>query len=162
MITLIWAEDEKGAIGKDNQLPWSLPNDMKFFKETTMNHNVVMGRKTFESMNLRPLPNRRNFVMTRQKTFKAPGAIVIHELLDLAHRVGVDENIYIIGGSEIYRHFLPVADVLLRTKISGDFKGNTFFPTVKWSEWELSEEVAGVQDEKNKYAHTFQTFTRKK
>lgn len=161
MISLIWAEDEAGAIGKDNQLPWELPNDMKFFRETTTNHTVVMGRKTFESMNSRPLPNRRNFVMTRQKYYKAPGAIVIHELLDLAKRVDVHENIYIIGGSEIYRHFLPVADVLLRTKISGDFKGNTFFPTVKWSEWELVKETPGITDEKNKYEHVFQTFKRK-
>lgn len=157
MYILVWAEDETGAIGKDGKLPWHLPNDLKFFKKTTSGKTIVMGRKTFESMGNRPLPNRENYILSRQKDYQAPGAIVINELKELP-----EGDIYVIGGSEIYKQFLPHADVLIRTKIAGSFDGDTFFPEVDWNVWELSNETAGIQDEKNKYAHTFQTFTRKK
>ncbi|MGP6139825.1 dihydrofolate reductase [Jeotgalibaca sp. A127] len=156
MYVLVWAEDDAGAIGKDGKLPWHLPNDLKFFKTTTNGQTIVMGRKTFESMGSRPLPNRKNYVLTRQNDYEAPGAVVINSLNALP-----DEDIYVIGGSEIYKKFLPEADVLIRTKISGTFDGDTFFPEVNWDEWELVEETEGTVDEKNKYAHRFQTFKRK-
>lgn len=156
MYILVWAEDEQGAIGKDGQLPWYLPNDLKFFKQTTTGHTILMGRKTFESMGKKPLPNRSNLVLTRQKDYKATGVTVINNL-----HTKPTEDIYIIGGSEIYKQFLPEADILIRTKIKGSFNGDTFFPSVKWDEWELVEETEGIVDEKNKYEHRFQKFRRK-
>ncbi|MDE1548461.1 dihydrofolate reductase [Jeotgalibaca caeni] len=160
MICLIWAEDEQGAIGKDGGLPWRLPNDMKFFKNTTMGHTVLMGRKTFESMKRRPLPGRNNIVLTRQKDYEAPGATVIHDL-DSLHTMIKGKDMYVIGGSEIYQMFLPLADVLWRTKIIGDFDGDTFFPAVNWDEWQVEEEIDGILDEKNIYPHVFQKFVKK-
>ena len=160
MICLIWAEDEQGAIGKDGGLPWRLPNDMKFFKDTTMGHTVLMGRKTFESMKRRPLPGRNNIVLTRQKDYEASGATVIHDL-DSLHTMIKGKDMYVIGGSEIYQMFLPLADVLWRTKIIGDFDGDTFFPAVNWNEWQVEEEIDGILDEKNIYPHVFQKFVKK-
>lgn len=157
MIILIWAEDETGAIGKDGHLPWRLPNDMRFFKEKTTGHAIVMGRKTFQSMNERPLPNRDNYVLTRQADYKKSGVHVIQDIKDLPH----ERVVYVIGGSEIYKLFLPMADVLIRTKIVGDFSGDTFFPEVDWNQWQLTEEIIGQEDDRNKYAHSFQTFHRK-
>ncbi|WP_373836484.1 dihydrofolate reductase, partial [Jeotgalibaca arthritidis] len=147
MIIFVWAEDEKGAIGKDGGLPWKLPNDMKFFKETTTGHTVLMGRKTFESMGNRPLPNRQNLIMTRQLDYQADGVTVVHHLDDI---IGNSEDIYVIGGSEIFKQFMPVVDVLWQTKIAGDFDGDTFFPQVNWDDWQLVEKIPGIRDEKNK------------
>lgn len=158
MIIFVWAEDEKGAIGKDGGLPWKLPNDMKFFKETTTGHTVLMGRKTFESMGNRPLPNRQNLIMTRQLDYQADGVTVVHHLDDI---IGNSEDIYVIGGSEIYKQFMPVVDVLRQTKIAGDFDGDTFFPQVNWEDWQLVEKIPGIRDEKNKYDHEFLKYIRK-
>ena len=158
MIIFVWAEDEKGAIGKDGGLPWKLPNDMKFFKETTTGHTVLMGRKTFESMGNRPLPNRQNLIMTRQLDYQADGVTVVHHLDDV---VGNSEDIYVIGGSEIYKQFMPVVDVLWQTKIAGDFDGDTFFPQVNWDDWQLVEKIPGIRDEKNKYDHELLKYIRK-
>lgn len=158
MIIFVWAEDEKGAIGKDGGLPWKLPNDMKFFKETTTGHTVLMGRKTFESMGNRPLPNRQNLIMTRQLDYQADGVTVVHHLDDI---VGNSEDIYVIGGSEIYKQFMPVVDVLWQTKIAGDFDGDTFFPQVNWDDWQLVEKIPGIRDEKNKYDHESLKYIRK-
>ena len=158
MIIFVWAEDEKGAIGKDGGLPWKLPNDMKFFKETTTGHTVLMGRKTFESMGNRPLPNRQNLIMTRQLDYQADGVTVVHHLDDV---VGNSEDIYVIGGSEIYKQFMPVVDVLWQTKIAGDFDGDTFFPQVNWEDWQLVEKIPGIRDEKNKHDHELLKYIRK-
>ena len=158
MIIFVWAEDEKGAIGKDGGLPWKLPNDMKFFKETTTGHTVLMGRKTFESMGNRPLPNRQNLIMTRQLDYQADGVTVVHHLDDI---IGNSEDIYVIGGSEIYKQFMPVVDVLWQTKIAGDFDGDTFFPQVNWEDWQLVEKIPGIRDEKNKHDHELLKYIRK-
>ncbi|UJF14795.1 dihydrofolate reductase [Jeotgalibaca sp. MA1X17-3] len=161
MISFIWAEDESGAIGKNGKLPWRLPNDMKFFKATTTGKTVVMGRKTFESMGKRLLPNRKNIIITRQNHYDAGDAYVIQAIEELALITNKEEDIYIIGGSEIYSLFLPYADTLWQTKIEADFQGDTFFPTINWNEWELDREYDGLEDDKNIYAHVFRKFTRK-
>ena len=160
MITFIWAQDKKGAIGKDGTLPWHLPNDMKFFKTMTTGHTVVMGRKTFESMNSRPLPNRRNIIITRQKDYQVKNAEVIHSPEELNDFIDNNEDIYIIGGSEIYRLFLPYAQSLWQTEIEHDFEGDTFFPEVNWKEWSLEKEYKGMVDKNNLYAHTFKNYRR--
>lgn len=161
MLAFIWAEDEQGAIGKDNALPWSLPADMRFFKETTMGHTVIMGRKTFESMGGRPLPKRRNIVMTRQSEYQAEGVEVVHTPAEVMELLDPAEQAFVIGGSEIFALMYPYADVLLQTKISGDFSGTTFMSPINWEEWELVEEKAGVLDEKNHYEHVFRQYRRK-
>lgn len=161
MIAFIWAEDEKGAIGKDGKLPWHLPNDMKFFKAATWGNTVVMGRKTFESMGKRPLPHRTNIIMTRQEDYSASGVMVVHSPEELYQKVSKEENLFIIGGSEIYRLFLSDADVLWQTKINMNFDGDTFFPEIDWNEWELENEYEGMVDDQNRFPHTFRKFVRK-
>lgn len=161
MIAFIWAEDDKGAIGKDNALPWRLPSDMNFFKRTTTGNTVVMGRKTFESMGSRPLPNRRNIVITRQAEYIAGGAEVVHTVNELLDILKTDENVYVIGGKEIFQLLYPFANVLLQTKISGDFVGDTLMSPINWDEWELIKEKYGKTDEKNLHAHVFRKFIRK-
>lgn len=160
MISFIWAEDESGAIGKDGKLPWRLPNDMKFFKAMTTGKTVVMGRKTFESMGKRLLPNRKNIVITRQEDYDAGDAFVILNIKELSLITNEDEEIFIIGGSEIYSLFLPYAETLWQTKILANFQGDTFFPEINWNEWNLDSEYDGMEDEKNIYPHVFRKYNR--
>src|ERR1700749_597303 len=121
IISLIAAHSENRVIGKNNDLPWKLPDDMKYFMQTTKGHHVVMGRKNYDSLpeKFRPLPNRTNIVVTRQKAFKAPGCIVSNSLekaLDICRNNG-EREAFVIGGAEIYEASLPVANRLYLTEI---------------------------------------------
>ncbi|MGX7394405.1 dihydrofolate reductase [Carnobacterium mobile] len=162
MIAFLWAQDQQGLIGNKGTLPWRLPNDLKFFKEKTQGNAVVMGRKTFEGMNKRPLPNRINIVMTTDEKYQAEGVLVMHspkEVLDFAdHYQGIT---FITGGSDIFKLFEKNAYVLYRTMIDGEFEGDTFMPDLDWSKWQLVDMDTGIVDERNKYAHTFETYRRK-
>ncbi|WP_086313087.1 dihydrofolate reductase [Enterococcus sp. 7F3_DIV0205] len=162
MLAAIWAQDEKGTIGKENRLPWHLPNDLKFFKQMTEDNTIVMGRKTFEGMGSRPLPNRQTIVLTRDKGYRAKGVIVFHtidEVLDYAKTfAGIT---FIAGGSAVYEDFLPYCDVLYRTVIHHIFDGDTKFPTVAWDDWTLINLSEGSKDEKNSYDYQFETYQRK-
>lgn len=160
MIALLWAEDENGIIGKDNTLPWHLPSDLKYFKEKTVDHKIVMGRKTFEGMGKRLLPKRETIILTHQKDYAIKGAIVLNDVQDVLALDKKDEVLYIIGGSELFNVFLPYADCLYQTKIHADFEGDTFFPAIDWTVWELAESTMGTVDEKNRYAHEFKVFKR--
>jgi len=160
MIALLWAEDENGIIGKDNTLPWHLPSDLKYFKAETLNHKIVMGRKTFEGMGKRLLPKRETILLTRQKDYAFEGATVLNNVQDVLDLDKDDEPLFIIGGSEIFSEFLPYADYLYQTKIHADFEGDTFFPAIDWTVWELAESTMGTVDEKNHYAHEFKVFKR--
>nr|WP_315193410.1 dihydrofolate reductase [uncultured Aquabacterium sp.] len=128
-LALIAAVARNGAIGRDNALLWRLPEDLKFFKRTTLGCPVVMGRKTFESIG-RPLPGRRNVVITRDPTWRAEGVDVVHSLeAALAATSTPDtERVFVIGGGEIYAQALPLADEIVLTEIDADFEGDTFFP----------------------------------
>jgi dihydrofolate reductase len=159
-ITLIWAMGENGVIGRDNGLPWRLPADMAFFKAQTTGKTVLMGRKTWESMNAKPLPNRVNVVLTRDKAFKAEGAEVIHSY-DEAVKYSEHEELMVIGGAEIFKDFLPVAERLLVTVIEEAFEGDTFFPEFDWSLFYLTDEREGIRDDKNPYKYKFLTYERK-
>lgn len=162
MLVAIWAQDEQGIIGQENQLPWHLPNDLKFFKQMTENNTIVMGRKTFEGMGSRPLPNRKTIVLTTNKDYKIQGVEVLHSIEEVLNYSDAFEGItFIAGGSAIYREFLPYCDVLYRTVIHHTFAGDTFFPTVSWEDWTQINSSAGEIDEKNKYAHQFETYQRK-
>ncbi len=130
MIALIVAMDENRLIGKDNQLPWHYPEDLKYFKEKTMNETVIMGRKTYEAIvnHLgRPLPKRDNIVLTRQER-SFPGARVIHDLKAYLETIPRDKTVFIIGGSSVYAAALPFADRLYITHIGGTYSGDTYFP----------------------------------
>lgn len=158
-ISIIVAVDENNVIGKDNALIWHLPADMKFFKEKTTGHSVITGRKNYESIpeKFRPLPNRTNIIITRQKNYHAPGAIIvgsIDEAIEKAKQTG-DEEIFIIGGAEIFQQSMHLTDKLYLTKIYHSFEGDVYFPMINSNEWKETEYKKGIVDEKNKYPHDF-------
>ncbi|AKP47495.1 dihydrofolate reductase [Bacillus smithii] len=159
MISLIVAMDENGVIGNENRLPWRLPEDLKFFKRTTMGHVIVMGRKTFESIG-KPLPGRKNVVLTKNRSFRADNCTIVHspeEVLAMNDQYG---EIFIIGGAEIFRIFLPHAKRMYITKIHHHIAGDTYFPEVNWSEWRIEEKKKGIKDEQNPYDYEFLLFSR--
>jgi len=133
-ITLILARARNGVIGAKGGLPWRLPEDLAFFKRTTMGHPIVMGRKTWESIG-RPLPGRRSVVVTRDRTFSATGAEVAHSLDDAVALCAGSDEIFVIGGAHLYADALPRADRLLLTEIDADFDGDTFLPAPAAAQW---------------------------
>jgi dihydrofolate reductase len=164
MISLIVAVAENGVIGKNNALIWHLPADMKFFKEKTMGHCVISGRKNYESIpeKFRPLPGRTNIVITRQKDYPAPGAIVVgslEEAIEKAKKTG-DEEIFIIGGAEIFNQSMRYADRIYYTKIHHSFEGDVFFEEPDSHQWKEQSRTQGIEDEKNKYPHEFIVFDK--
>lgn len=126
-LTAIVAMTPERVIGREGALPWHLPADLAFFKRTTVGHAIVMGRKTYDSIG-RPLPNRRNLVLTRNPGWSAPGVEVIHDPGDLAALPGLSGPVFIIGGAEIYRIFLPLLDDLLISHLAANHPGDTHFP----------------------------------
>lgn len=158
MISLLWAMDENRAIGRNNQLPWHLPEDLKYFKRVTMGKPIAMGRKTYDSIG-RPLPGRENIVITRRLGVTIEGCTVIHDVNDLLQRN--DEELFVIGGAEIFKEILPFADRLYVTEIREEFEADTFFPEFNLSDWELIESTPGMKDEKNPYNYDFLVYQRK-
>ncbi len=161
MLSIIVAVGENNVIGKDNQLIWHLPRDMKHFKETTTGHYIIMGRKTFES-NGRPLPNRTNVIITRDKDYNAEGCIVVHSLEEAINLAKDDPEPFIIGGGVIYEIAMPLVDRIYLTQIHHKFNGDTFFPEINLDEWMEVEKRDFEPDEKNKYPFTISTLDRKK
>ncbi|MFN7014985.1 MAG: dihydrofolate reductase [Bacteroidia bacterium] len=165
MISIIVAVAENNAIGKNNQLLWHLPADMKIFREKTTGHCVITGRKNYESIpeKFRPLPNRTNIVITRQNNYTALGAIVVsslHEAIEKAKATG-DDEIFIIGGGEIYAQSISIADKIYLTKVHHTFDADTFFPQINMNEWDIISSSEYPADEKNIYAFTFIELKRK-
>lgn len=152
MISFVVAMDENRAIGKDNDLPWYLPNDLKHFKNVTMGKPIVMGRKTYESIG-KPLPGRENIVVTRDDNYKAEGTTVVHSVDEVMQKEA--EEICVIGGTEIFKLFMPVADYLYVTEIHHSFEADTYFPEIGRDEWREVSRKSGIVDEKNKYPHDF-------
>lgn len=155
-VSLIVATDQKQGIGKNNDLMWHLPADMKFFKETTMGHIVVMGRKNYESIpeKFRPLPGRVNAVLTRNEDYQAEGCLVFHSLEEcLRHFSKGQETVFIIGGGEIYRQALEqeCVEEMYITEVAHTFDADTFFPELDDSKWKGETIAAHPKDEKNKY-----------
>ena len=137
MLSLIAAVAKNRAIGKDNKLLWHLPEDMRHFRETTRGKPVIMGRKTWESLpdSFRPLPGRHNIVVSRNPAYQAPGATLAASLEEALLKAGKDEETFVIGGEELYRKAMPVAQKLYLTEINQDFDGDAFFPEVLTREW---------------------------
>ncbi|MFD1358728.1 dihydrofolate reductase [Fictibacillus halophilus] len=157
MISFVVAMDDNRAIGKNNDLPWYLPNDLKHFKKTTMGKPIVMGRKTYESIG-KPLPGRENIVVTRDKSYKAEGTTIVHSVNEVLQMNA--EEICVIGGSEIFKQFLPVADRLYITEIHYTFDADTYFPELSADEWKEVSRTEGIVDEKNKYPHEFVVYEK--
>jgi dihydrofolate reductase len=159
IISLIAAVSKNYVIGKNNDLPWHLPDDMKYFMQTTKEHHVIMGRKNYESIpeKFRPLPNRTNIVVTRRKDFQAPNCIVVNSLekglaqAELANQT----ELFIIGGSEIYKLGLPLADRLYLTEIEAVIEGDTYFPEINKLEWKEVSRKHHEADARHAYAFDF-------
>ena len=159
--SIIVATAPDGAIGKNNQLLWHLPADMKFFKEKTMGHHILMGRKTYESIG-RPLLGRTTIIITRDKNYKAEGCIVVNSLpeaIEKAKEKGDDEAM-ITGGAEIYKLAVALADTIYLTEVQGKFEADTFFNFDK-SAWTIKEKKDYKADEKNKFDYSFTILQKK-
>ncbi|MEJ8765130.1 dihydrofolate reductase [Oceanobacillus sp. HCA-5259] len=162
MISLLVAMDRNHVIGSDNDLPWHLPDDLRYFKETTTGHTIIMGRKTFESIG-RVLPNRKHVVLTRGN-YEFPEEVeVIHDLEPIKtwNDDNPQEEYFVIGGGDIFKQVLPFADRLYITWIDEDFAGDTFFPSISLDEWELTGKTKGKKDEKNPYDYYYLVYERK-
>jgi dihydrofolate reductase len=142
MISFVVAVSRNGVIGDGGGLPWHISTDLKRFKEITMGKPVVMGRKTWDSLPKRPLPGRRNIVITRQQGYQAPGAEVVRSAEEAVALCAAEAEIAVIGGGEIYRLFWPLVDRLYLTEVDLDVAGDTHFPEVRPEEWqEISREI---------------------
>lgn len=161
MLILVAAAAENDALGKDNELLWHLPDDFKHFKSLTSHHYIIMGRKTFESFKA-PLPNRKHVVITRQSDYVVPeGCVVVHSLEQALKLTSGQEEVFVIGGGEIYELALPYADKIELTRVHHSFEADAFFPKLKEEEWKLLSELKHDIDEKHAYSFTFQTFVRR-
>ncbi|MDX1542902.1 MAG: dihydrofolate reductase [Christiangramia sp.] len=160
MLTIIAAAAENNALGKDNDLVWHLPDDFKRFKRLTSGHHIIMGRKTFESFP-KLLPDRTHVIITRKEDYKPEGTIVVHSLEEAIRASKLDEQPFIIGGGEIYKMGMDVADKIELTRVHGEFDADTYFPEIDENEWELVKEEFHAKDERHKYAFTYLTYERK-
>ena len=161
-LTIIVAAGEDNAIGKDNDLIWHLSDDLKRFKKLTSGHHIIMGRKTFESFP-KPLPNRTHIVITRQDNYKVPeGVIVVNNLEDALDAARKDNQPFIIGGGEIYKQSINIADKLELTRVHATFEGaDTFFPEVDSNKWKEISKTTHDADENHNYAFSFITYVKK-
>lgn len=162
ILSIIVAASENNAIGLNNQLLWRLPNDLKFFKQTTWAMPVIMGRKTFESLAGKPLNGRLNIVVTRQADWNAEGvekAASLEEAISIAASNHYKES-FIIGGGELYAASLPIAHTIYLTRVEAELDGDTFFPAFEVGEWKLIMDEAHAADEKHAYPYRFQKWIK--
>lgn len=164
-ISIIVAVAENNVIGKNNSLPWHLPADMKYFKEKTMGHCVVTGRKNYESIpdKFRPLPGRTNIVITRNKQLSYNSVVIVHSLEDAltAARSRHETEVFIIGGGEIFKEAISLTHKIYLTRIHHNFDGDIFFPSLSKSEWAENSRIDFLADEKNKYDYSFFEYLKK-
>jgi len=161
-IAMVVAASTNNAIGKNNQLLWCLPNDLKFFKNTTWGFPVIMGRKSFESVN-RPLPGRTNIVITRKPGWKADGTIAAADLEDAIKKAEETnaKQIFIIGGGEIYKQSMAITDTIYITRVHAVLEGDTYFPEIDEKEWEQVSNTDFPADEKHAWPFSFQVWKKK-
>ena len=163
MISLIVAASTNNAIGKNGQLLWHLPTDLTFFKNTTWGMPVIMGRKTFEAVN-KPLPGRVNIVITRQPGWKAEGTQTAIDLDDALKQATVTncKEIFIIGGGEIYKQSMSIANKIYLTRVHADLEGDTFFPVLDTTQWKQTGNMDFAVDEKHAFSFSIETWQRAK
>jgi dihydrofolate reductase len=161
-IIIVAAYAQNRVIGKDNDLVWHLPKDLKHFKELTLGHPMIMGRKTFESFG-KPLPGRTSIIITRDRHYQQESCIVVHSLEEAVNEAKkLDDQIYIAGGAEIYKQALPITDIMYLTEVKASPEGDTFFPEFSANEWQETARKSFNKDEKHQYAFDFVTWERKK
>jgi dihydrofolate reductase len=159
-LSLIVAMTRSGAIGRGGKLPWKLSADLKRFRALTMDHHLIMGRKTFDSLG-RALPGRTTIVVTRQAAYPAPAEVLVAGSLDAAQRMAAgDAEPFVIGGGEIFRQALPRAERIYVTWVEADVAGDTYFPEWNESDWRLVRSEPHAADEKNEYDTTFCIYDR--
>lgn len=134
-ISLIVAMDQNNLIGKENRLPWNIKEDLQYFRKTTLGHPVVMGKNTWFSIG-KPLDGRINFILTHDSSFQIPGCITVTSIQQVLNEFP-DQEVFVIGGAETFRQFLPHATKIYLTRIMSTFEGDTYFPEPDWSEWEI-------------------------
>lgn len=162
MVSLIVAMSSNGVIGRDGDLPWHLPADLRHFKMTTMGHHLIIGRATWDEVG-RPLPGRTMVVVTRNRDFAAGGVLVAHSLDEALAMVRDDDEAFIGGGAEIYRQALDagMVDRLYITRVHAEVEGDTLFPSFDPDEWLLADRVDHPADEKNEHPYTFERYDRR-
>jgi dihydrofolate reductase len=161
MISIIVAIAENLAIGKNNDLLWHIPDDLKRFKQITRGHAVVMGKRTFESLPRRPLPDRRNIVITDVAGELIPGCEMAYSINDAMALCNPDEESFIIGGASVYRQFLPLAGRLYLTRVHQSFEGDVFFPEMDESQWKLISAEHHPDDPANPFSYTYEVYERR-
>ena len=159
MLIMIAAAVENNALGKDNKIVWHLPDDFKRFKQITSGHYIIMGRKTFESFP-KPLPNRTHIVISRQKNYHPEGCLVVESLEKALEISAKNEDVFIIGGGQIYDLALNICDKIELTRVHSVIEADTFFPEINTNNWNLIEEEKHFKDEKHNFDFTFQTYQR--
>jgi dihydrofolate reductase len=159
-ISVIVAMAKNRVIGADNRIPWHLPSELKLFKEVTMGHHIVMGRRTWESIN-RLLPGRTTVIVTRQPDYTVPGAIIVHSLEDAFAASAGDDEVFVIGGAELFRETLPAADRLHLTIVDAAPEGDTYMPDIDWSAWQETTSRSSPADERNPLAFRYSMYERR-
>ncbi len=159
-ISLIVAMDKNRVIGKENDIPWRIPKDWEYVKNTTKGQTIILGRKNLESI-WRALPDRRNIILTRDKNFDFEGCEIAYSIEDVFKLCKDDEEIFIFGGEQIYTMFLPYVEKMYITKIHHEFEGDTFFPEVNFDVWNEISIEKGVRNEGNPYNYDFYVYERK-
>ena len=158
-LSIVVAISENNAIGKNNQLLWHLPADLKHFRAITSGHPIIMGRKTYNSIG-RPLPNRRNIVITRQTNLTIPNVELVNSLQEAIALCDTENEVFVVGGAEIYKHALALTNRIYLTVVHQNYEADTFFPELKENEWKEIAKEYHQADEKNNVAYTFSTLER--
>lgn len=160
-ISIIVAIAQNNAIGKDNQLLWHISEDLKRFKRITSGHRVIMGKKTFESLPIRPLPNRTNIIISDNPDDQYEGCIVVYSIEEALGHCNDGLESFVIGGGSVYRQFMQYADKLYLTMVYKDFEADTYFPDIDHDEWRLIDKEDHGPDEKNELLYSFLIYERK-
>ena len=161
MIIQIAATAENNALGKDNKLVWHLPNDFKRFKEITIGHTIILGRKTFESFP-KPLPNRTHIIVSRQNNYQVPeNCFVVNSIEKALEMAPKNENVFVIGGAEIYKQSLHLTDKIELTRVHTTCDADAFYPEIDQNQWKIVNEEFHLKDEKHNFDFTFITYLRK-
>lgn len=157
--TILVAVSKNGVIGSNNTLLWHIGEDLKRFKALTINNTVIMGRKTYESLPFKPLPNRRNIVLTNNIAFSAEGVEICTSLEEVLQKVAKDEKVFIIGGGVIYKLFVPYCNKAYVTEVLHEFSGDTFFDIEKIRSWNIMEDTQPIRDEKSGLCYRYVTYS---
>jgi dihydrofolate reductase len=160
IISIIAAIGKNYELGKNNDLLWHISADLKRFKKITSGHPVIMGRKTFDSINNKPLPNRRNIIITHSVGYSLPGVEIVHSVTEALKKIGDDEEVFILGGATIYEQLLPVSDKMYLTLVDKEYEADTFFPRFDPDQWKTLENISITDDKQAGVKYSFITLQR--